>query len=432
MRSRFFGGVHPKENKEMAGHALPEELDPPSQVIIPLKQHIGVICKPLVKVGDKVVMGQKIGDAEGLSVPVHSSVSGTVVAIERRPNIMGEVESIVIENDFRDTRSSSLERHDSIDGLSDDEILHIIREAGLVGMGGATFPTDVKSSVVSGQIDTVIANICECEPYITSDDTLICNFTEYVLKGVSIIARMIKPKRVVLAVEDNKAEGIERLRSLLPSYPGIEIDVLKTRYPQGAEKQLIFSVTGREVPSGKLPKDVGCIVFNAATYASIAKAVYEGEPSIRRIVTVTGEGIEKPRNVIVRIGTPIEHAIKQCGGLKDGTIKVLAGGPMMGACVSDLSSPIVKGTNAITALMERKAVEDPKCIRCGKCFDHCPMRLQPLYMNRYAQANDLDALRRLHVIDCMECGCCAYVCPARIPLVENFRKAKKALREAGK
>ena len=432
MKHLFFGGVHPADRKELTGRGIPAPAPIPAQVVIPLRQHIGAPCTPLVKPGDTVGLGQKLGDGEGLFVPVHASVSGLVTAAEPRPHPGGgQVLSVVIENHYQDTPASALEPHLDLSGLTKEEIVSIIGEAGIVGMGGATFPTDVKTVAGMGRVDTLIANACECEPYITADDALLCTYPEQVLRGMGVLMAVLEPKRAVLAVEDNKSEAVGILKKQMETFPGIELLVLPTRYPQGAEKQLIQAVTGRQVPPGALPKDVGCAVFNAATFASIYKAVYEGEPVTRRIVTVTGEGVREPKNLIVRIGTPFSEVIAAAGGLTGDVWKVLSGGPMMGVAQADLAVPVVKGTNAVLCLSRAQDREGahPQCIRCAKCVTACPMSLQPLYLYRFEQAGDLTALRRLNLIDCIECGCCAYVCPGRLPLVESFRAGKRAVKE---
>ena len=432
MKHLFFGGVHPADSKELTGRGIPAPAPIPAQVVIPLRQHIGAPCTPLVKPGDTVGLGQKLGDGEGLCVPVHASVSGLVTAVEPRPHPGGgQVLSVVIENDYQDTPASALEPHLDLSGLTKEEIVSIIGEAGIVGMGGATFPTDVKTVAGMGRVDTLIANACECEPYITADDALLCTYPEQVLRGMGVLMAVLEPKRAVLAVEDNKSEAVGILKKQMETFPGIELLVLPTRYPQGAEKQLIQAVTGRQVPPGALPKDVGCAVFNAATFASIYKAVYEGEPVTRRIVTVTGEGVREPKNLIVRIGTPFSEVIAAAGGLTGDVWKVLSGGPMMGVAQADLAVPVVKGTNAVLCLSRAQDREGahPQCIRCAKCVTACPMSLQPLYLYRFEQAGDLTALRRLNLTDCIECGCCAYVCPGRLPLVESFRAGKRAVKE---
>ncbi len=396
-----------------------------------MQQHIGAPCKPLVSVGDRVLVGQKIGDGEGLCVPVHASVSGTVTAIEARPHVSGrQVLAVVIENDGKNEEVPVVPA--DLDSLGNDEILHRIREAGIVGMGGAAFPGNVKALSAMGNVDTLIANACECEPYITADDFMLRTAAEDVLKGMRILKRLLNPGRVVLAVEDNKIEAIEKVKSLHKEFPDIELAVLPTMYPQGAEKQLIQSVTGREVKPGQLPVSVGCAVFNVSTFAAIYRAVCLGLPLTQRIVTVSGEAIAEPQNFIVRIGTSFHDLIAEAGGLHDRTERVICGGPMMGYAQSDLAVPIVKATNSVLCLLKDQngAAENPVCLRCGKCVAACPMLLQPLYLYRFELANDLKELERLNLMDCIECGSCAFTCPGKLPLVERFRKGKQKLREA--
>ena len=427
MKHLFFGGIHPKYNKEMSTTSVDFCAVKPKQVVIPLLQHIGAPCAPLVQVGDRVLRGQKIGDGEGLCVPVHASVSGKVVAIEPRPHVSGRViQAVIIENDGLDETVAPYIPQ------NDDEILHAIREAGIVGMGGAAFPGNVKALSAMGNVDTLIANGCECEPYITADDSLLRTSPEKVLSGMMILAGLLHPKQIIVAVEDNKQEAIGKLQSLQGTYPQIQIRILPTRYPQGAEKQLIQSITGREVPPGKLPVAVNCAVFNVSTFAAIHRAVVEGYPLTERIVTVSGEAIAKPQNFIVRIGTPFYDLVEAAGGLNDKTERVISGGPMMGFAQEDLAVPVVKATNSILCLLKdvNGAAENPVCLRCGKCIGVCPMRLQPLYMYRYVKAGRVDELQRLHVMDCMECGCCAFTCPGKLPLVEKFWEGKKMVREA--
>ena len=435
MKRLFFGGIHPKYNKEMSAGAPTFHTLTPAQVVIPLQQHIGAPCKPLVKVGDKVLRFQKIGDGEGLCVPVHASVSGTVVAIEPRPHTSGRmVEAIVIENDLQDTPIPLKTDDRPLEEMDVDQILHTIREAGIVGMGGAAFPGNVKALSAMGNVDTLIANACECEPYITADDSLLRTHPEQVLEGMEILKRVLNPRRVVLAVEDNKQEAIAKVNSILKDYPGIEVAVLPTRYPQGAEKQLIQALTRREVPPGQLPVSVGCAVFNVSTYAAICRAVRQGLPLTQRIVTVSGEAIAEPQNFSVRIGTSFHDLIEVAGGLNEKTERVINGGPMMGIAQSDLSVPVIKATNSILCLLkdENGAAENPVCLRCGKCVSVCPMRLQPLYLYRFTNADRVDELQRLNVLDCIECGSCAFTCPGKLPLVERFRKGKQMVREANK
>lgn len=428
MKSLFSGGVHPAGRKELTNGGAPAVLEAPPYVVIPMQQHIGAPCRPLVQVGDLVTVGQKIGDGEGMCVPVHASVSGKVVAVEPRPHTKGgNVLAVVIENDGLNTPAKGVPHPDG-EGLSRQELLDIIREAGIVGMGGATFPTHVKSNVDAGVIDTLIINGCECEPYITADDALMRGWPEDVIKGVRLLAKILMPKQSFLAVEDNKPKAIASVRQAA-GQTDVQVRVLPTRYPQGAEKQLIFALTGREVPPGKLPKDVGCAVFNVATAAAVYRAVCLGIPVVSRIVSVTGEGVCNPGNYIVPIGTPMSRVLENAGGLTPDAEKVIAGGPMMGAAQADLEAPVIKGTGSILCMAAAPAVRDTACIRCGKCLQACPMHLQPLYLNRNAVCGNLEELERLHLMDCIECGCCSYVCPGKLPLVEHIRDGKRALKE---
>ena len=433
MKRLFFGGIHPKYNKEMSTGITFFKVITPEQVVIPMVQHIGAPCTPLVQEGDRVLRGTKVGDGEGLCVPVHASVAGKVIAVEPRPHTSGRmVMSVVIENDFTDEAVEVTRCDDPLNTYDDNTILHMIREAGLVGMGGAAFPGDVKAMSAMGHIEYLIANACECEPYITADDSLLRSNPEQVRKGMQLMQKVLKPDHTVLAVEDNKQEAIMNLRKLVRNYPGIELMVLPTRYPQGSEKQLIQAVTGRQVPSGKLPVNVGCAVFNVASFAAMFRAVYWGVPLTQRIVTVSGEAVNMPQNFLVRLGTPFQDLIAAAGGLTDATERVVSGGPMMGFAQADLSVPVVKATNSILCLPhdENGAAENPVCLRCGKCVGVCPMGLQPLYMYRYSMCGQTDELQRLHLLDCMECGSCAYTCPGKLPLVEQFRKGKAMLRAA--
>ena len=433
MKRFFFGGIHPAYNKEMSTKSVEFHSVVPQQVVIPLRQHIGAPCQPLVQVGDTVLRGQKIGDGEGMCVPVHASVSGTVVAIEPRPHTSGQmVDAIVIQNDMQNNSVDFVGSDLPTDQLDVETVLHTIREAGIVGMGGAAFPGNIKALSALGHVDTLIANACECEPYITADDSLLRTNPEQVLEGLMIIHHVLKPERIVLAVEDNKKLAIEKLKPLMQNYPLIELAVLPTRYPQGSEKQLIQSITGRQVPPGGLPSHVGCVVYNVSTFAAIYRAVRMGMPLIQRLVTISGEAISEPQNFIVPIGTAFHDIIEIAGGLNDKTERVISGGPMMGVAQSDLSVPVVKATNSILCLLKDRngQAENPVCLRCGKCVGVCPMKLQPLYMYRFTLAGKVKELQRLNVLDCIECGSCAFTCPGKLPLVEKFRLGKKLVREA--
>ena len=434
MNHKFYGGVHPAEHKEATERkpVVPLE-EAPAQVVIPMSMHVGAPCKPIVAVGDEVTVGQKIGEIAGLGAPIHASVSGKVVAVEPRPHPGGDVMmSVVIENDFKDTPHPSIVHRDNVDALTSQEIIDIVKEAGITGMGGAGFPTHVKLSGAVGKADTIILNGAECEPYITADHRLMLERGEAVIGGARFIMKALGLKEATIGIEGNKLDAVEHLKSLLPNGDtSIHVETLKTRYPQGAEKQLIQRVTGREVPPGGLPADVGCTVFNVATAAAIYDAVTEGRPLTHRNVTITGGAIERPMNVNAPIGTPVEHLIKMAGGFKTQPQRLLMGGPMMGNPQYDLTAPMFKGTNCILALTDAEAaIQDTEqtCLRCGRCVNACPMHLMPLYMHMYAEKRAWHELEGYNIMDCMECGSCNYICPARIHLVQSFRMAKFEIR----
>ncbi len=430
MARAFFGGVHPKGEKELSRDAAPVPIRPKTVTIF-LSQHIGAPCRPLVRVGDRVTLGQKLGDGEGLCAPVHASVSGTVVAVEPRPHPGGtDMPAVVLENDGRDTLCPTIQKRERPLTLPPDELIAIIREAGITGMGGAGFPTGAKLASGVGKVDTVLVNGAECEPYITADDRLMRQTPERVLGGLRVICRILQPKRAVVGIERNKPEAIAAMRAAAGSE--VEVLALRVRYPQGAEKQLIQAATGRQVPPGGLPAAVGCAVFNAATCAAIYDAVYDGMPLVRRIVTVTGRALARPSNLLAPIGTPFSELVEACGGFREPPERIFVGGPMMGIAQHTLDAATIKGNNALTcfAASERRRRAAAHCIRCGKCIDVCPMHLTPVFLFRAQQRGSIDALERGNVLDCIECGSCAYICPAGLELVQSFRTAKKIIRDA--
>ena len=433
MAFSFFGGVHPDENKFLSCDKPIQEFPEPDILVVPMSQHIGAPCKPLVKKGDPVTVGQKIGDNTGLCVPVHSPVSGKVKSVEMKAHSSGTtMMSVVIENDHLRTLCEDVQprTQEQVDALTPEELMEIIHQAGIVGMGGATFPTHVKLSSGIGKVDTIIVNAGECEPYITADDRLCREMPDQVISGVKVIMKIFGLNTAHIAIEDNKPQAAKALQAQLCTADGITIDVLPAMYPQGAEKQLIQAVTGRQVPSGGLPAAVGCAVFNAATCKAIHDAVYDGMPLIRRVVTVSGNIVMEPKNLLVPIGTSFND-LMEAVGTSQNPYKVLSGGPMMGVTQYDLSVPTTKGTNAVTILKYngRRRIYHPQCIRCGRCIDACPMKLMPILMYKSLMTGDVDEMKSVHMMDCIECGCCAYVCPARVPLVLGFRSGKQRIRD---
>ncbi|MGI6586032.1 MAG: electron transport complex subunit RsxC [Lutisporaceae bacterium] len=428
----FKGGTHPPDSKK-ATESLPiERANEPKVVVIPMQQHIGAPCEPIVQIGDEVKVGQKIGEAKGfVSVPVHSSVSGKVTAVEPRLYSGGmAVPCIVIESDMQNIVSDQVVPKGDLTGLSAEDIKNIIKEAGIVGMGGATFPTHVKlAPPPDKKVDTVILNGAECEPYLTSDHRLMLEYPENVVFGLQALMKALGVKKGYIGIETNKPDAIEKVFEAAKDVADIEVVALKTKYPQGAEKQLIYACTGREVPSGGLPADAGVVVNNVGTAAAVAKAIKTGMPLIERIVTVTGAGVNSPKNLLVKIGTSFRDIIEQCGGLKGKVGKVIAGGPMMGITQFSLDIPAIKGTSGILVLSEEEArlPEPSNCIKCGKCVETCPINLMPVNISMYSLANRHDQAEALNAMDCIECGSCSYVCPAKRPLVDSIRVSKREI-----
>ena len=428
----FSGGVHPAGNKNLSAHKPTVPAAIPKRVVIPLSQHIGAPTKPLVVIGQEVKKGEKIGETTGfVSAPVHSSISGKVVALGSFPHSLGvNIPAVVIESDGKDEWVAGLKENSDYNLLSPDELKKIVQDAGIVGMGGATFPTHVKLTPPKEKpIDVVILNGAECEPYLTSDHRLMLERPKEIINGLKILMRILGVQKGYIGIENNKPDAIETMTKAAAGSPEIKVWPVKVKYPQGAEKMLIKAIAGRTVPAGSLPIDVGVVVQNVGTSEAIYNAVRYGRPLIERYVTVTGRGVKEPKNFVVRIGTPFSQLIEEAGGLTDEAAKVIAGGPMMGMSQYTLDVPVIKGTSGITVLPKNEVSTKPygPCIRCGRCIDACPMKLQPSYIGLYIEKGHYEDAKAYNLMDCFECGSCTFVCPSNRPMVQWVKKAKKEL-----
>ncbi len=424
----FHGGIHPYDGKELSKDKPIKAVLPKGDLVYPLSQHIGAPAVPIVKKGDHVLTGQKIAEAAGfVSAPIYATVSGTVKAIEPRRVVTGSnVESIVIENDGK-YDEIEYQKPAPLENLSKEEIIALVREAGVVGMGGAGFPTHVKLSPKEPEkIEYVIANCAECEPYLTSDYRRMIEEPEKLIGGLNVMLQLFDNAKGILAVEDNKPDCIAKLKRLTMNNPRITVKGLKTKYPQGAERQLIYATTRRAIDSTKLPSDVGCIVDNVDTVVAIYQAVVEGKPLMNRIVTVTGDAIADPRNFIVRIGTNYHELVEEAGGFKKDPVKIISGGPMMGFGIFDLDVPTTKTASALLC-MTRDDVsrwEPTACINCGRCVEVCPGRVVPSRLADDANRGDEEAFLSHNGMECCACGCCSYVCPAKRPLTQSIKSMR--------
>lgn len=427
----FRGGVHPPHRKKATEKLAVIKANEPKVVYIPLQQHIGAPCEPIVKVGDEVKVGQKIGEAKAfVSAPIHSSVSGKVKKVAKMKTPIGEATCVVIESDGLNEVHESVKPKGDIENLSAKEILEIIKNAGIVGLGGAAFPTHVKfSPPPEKQIDTIILNGAECEPYLTADHRLMLETAEDVIYGLRAMMKVLDVKKAYIGIEDNKKDAIENMLRSAEGAEGIHVVGLKTKYPQGAEKQLIYACTQREVPSGGLPMDVGVVVNNVGTAAAVSTAIKTGMPLVERIATITGSGITEPKNLLIKIGTLFSEIIEQCGGFKGTPGKVIMGGPMMGLAQHTIEVPAIKGTSGILVLSPEEAkLPDPQlCIKCGKCVEICPAFLQPVYISAYGLKDMYDKAEEYRALDCIECGSCSFICPSKRPLLHSIRVAKKEI-----
>lgn len=430
-RKTFKGGAHPYDGKKMSRDCPIEILNPGDTLVYPLSQHIGAMAKPLVKAGDRVLVGQKIAEKGGfISANIHSSVSGTVKAIEKRLVATGGmVDSIIVENDGMYEEAAPIFSGNP-DELSKDEIIKIIEEAGIVGMGGAGFPTNVKLSPKNADIiDSIIVNGAECEPYLTSDYRRMVEQTDKLVKGLKIVLKIFPDAKGYFGIEDNKPEAIEALLKATENEDRIEVVPLKTKYPQGGERSMIYAVTGRKINSKMLPADVGCIVHNVDTIYAIYNAVYNGKPLIERIVTITGDAVSTPKNFQVRIGTPFRELIDAAGGFTTEPEKIISGGPMMGFSFFNIDVPVVKGSSSLLAFVKDDVShEEPSaCIRCGRCAAACPEHLLPMKLAALAGQNEPEEFKKLGGMECVECGCCSYVCPAKRQVTQSVRSMKKLI-----
>ena len=421
MFSRFSGGVHPPEQKNTESCAI-DVMPAPEKVYIPFSQHTGKPAKPLVDKGDEVKIGTKIGELDGfISASVHASVSGKVLNIVDHPHpVIGSSLCCVIESNNNDDWVSDLKAGQDIGGMTEKQLLDAVKEAGIVGLGGAAFPTHVKLAPPKGKkIDTLIINGCECEPMLTADHRLMLEYATAIIEGARIFQKILHAPSLVFGIEDNKKDAIELFRR-----EGIGVVRLKTKYPQGAEKQLIKAILKREVPRGGLPMDVGCVVHNVGTCYAALMAVKFRKPFIDRILTVAGDGVKEMKNILVRIGTPVSDVIKYCGGYVGTPKKIIFGGPMMGIAQYSDNVPVIKGTSGILVWQDARVVEEGPCVRCASCVDTCPMGLMPTEICSFVKNKNFEMANAYGVLDCIECGCCAYACPAGIPLVHYFKYGK--------
>ncbi len=430
MKTFKLGGVHPPENK-LSAHAAIAPLPLPKQVNITLGQHLGAPSTPIVNKGDVVKVGQLIAKSAGfISANIHSSVSGKVLKIDdvydssgyRKPSIIIAVEG----DEWMESINTSKEIIHDIK-LTSKEIIDKINEMGVVGLGGATFPSFVKLMVPEGKrVDTLIINGVECEPYLTSDHRIMLERGEEMLVGVSILMKGLQVQKAMIGIENNKPDAIDALDKLCKKFNGISVHPLKVQYPQGGEKQLIQALTGREVPSGKLPIEVGCVVNNVGTAVAVYEAVQKNKPLFERVVTVTGSSVKNPSNFLVRIGTPVRELIEAAGGLPEDTGKIINGGPMMGKALLSADIPVVKGTSGILLMPDDQSHRhtESNCIRCAKCVQACPMGLEPVLLTKTSKLKLFDRVEKERVMDCIECGSCSYTCPANIPLLDYIRYGK--------
>ncbi len=428
----FKGGIHPNDGKDLSKEKVTKVIMPKGDLVFPLSQHIGAPATPVVAVGDTVLMGQTIAEGTGfVSASICSSVSGKVKAIAKHLVASGSmIESIIVENDGEYRTVEGYGKKRDYTKMTKEEIREIVKKAGIIGMGGAGFPTHVKLTPKDDEkIDYVIINGAECEPYLTSDYRMMIERSKDIVTGLKIILTLFPNAKGIIAIEHNKPEAIKVMEEAIANESNISVKVLKTKYPQGAERKLVFATCGRKLNSSLLPADVGCVVNNIDTAISIYEAVCENIPSIRRVITVTGDAIANPSNFIVKTGTSYAELVEAAGGFTEEPEKIISGGPMMGMALYDIDVPVTKASSALLAMKKDPVAEvaQSNCIKCGRCATVCPCRLVPALMAKAVKQGDLDKFVSLQGMECYECGCCTYACPARIPLTQQFKKARKAI-----
>ena len=429
-RKTFAGGLHPPDNKEGSAHKAIESCPLPEEVVISLFQHVGAPAEACVAKGARVLKGQVVGEAKGfISVPVHASTSGEVIAVEPRLHPSGRaLPAVVIRPDGEDLWLDGLPAAEP-DNPDPDQIRDRVRRAGIVGLGGAAFPTPVKLTPPPEKtITTLILNGAECEPYLTADHRLMIEQTQRIVDGLVILQRALGARKALIGIESNKPDAIEAMRRE-GGERAVEVVPLAVKYPQGSEKQLIYSLTRKEVPTGSLPMDIGIVVQNVGTAAAVSDAVRRGIPLVERVVTVTGPALREPKNLRVLIGTPLSHLVACCGGLTEDPAKIVMGGPMMGTAQISLDVPVLRGTSGVVLFGKKDVPLSPEgpCIRCGRCVSVCPARIMPTTIAAYSRLGMMDEAEHFHAMDCIECGCCTYTCPSAIPLVQSVRHAKAAI-----
>lgn len=428
MFKTFKGGLHVDDNKNTRDCPI-QAYPSPEKIAIPMQQHIGAPATPIVKKGDYVKKGQLIGNFEnGLSCPIHASVSGVVTDIELRNSYTGygKTEYVIIENDFTDTLDESIVPYNGNPmELNPDEITELVHNAGVCGLGGASFPSYAKIQSAMGKATEIIINCAECEPYITENHRLMLEEPDYIIGGAKLLMKATGAKHMTIAIENNKMDAVKIMSEHAASFKNISVQVLKTKYPQGDERQLMYVIKGVEMPSGKLPADMGCVIFNAETCVAVYHAVYNRMPLISTVVTIDGDAVNTPCNYRIPIGTSIEDVLENCGGAKENLSKIVCGGPMMGTAQWDMNAVVMKNTSAILALSDNtQDNKEGNCIHCGKCLSVCPMHLMPNYLASFSKLGDKEKAEQFGILSCVECGSCTYICPGNVPIVHYIRTVK--------